>query len=606
MFATPDGGTFPDVARPIMIYSPTLEEHHMDPRLVHAELDRILQSPGFANSERMARFLRVAVDRALHGRGDELKEYLIGVEVFDRRPDYDPRVDPIVRVEARRLRAKLDEFYSSPAGKDSAIQIQLPKGGYAPCFRRPGALPEEPAPAPARSVAVLPFVNNSRDPEHDYLCDGITQEVIHALTKASGLRVVAWHSAARFDARQEDVYSIGRQLGVSYVLRGTLRATSGRIRILAQLIDTANGEYVWSESYDRQLADIFDIEQDISSAIVRALRTQVGATRRSTVNPEAYRLYLRGRYDWNKRTLNGLRRAVEHFQAAVALDPQFALGYAGLADSYILLADYSADLPSRVVGCARASAERALSMDPTLGEAEASLGLISAIHDWDWDKAGHHYRRAIELNPSYATAYYWYGLDYLALLGRFSEAHHATRMAIELDPLSCIVRESTGYIYLLSRDFAAAEAAYRELIEFDAHFYKGWTALGRTFFFQGRYDDAIEMLLKGKALSGGLPTLQSALTQTYATAGYLAEAREALAELEAMADNCHVTNTCRAVACIGFGEYDKAMSHIRCAFDAHEPALASVGVHPLWDSLRGQPEFQQMLRNMGLAELAPE
>ncbi|HYP06602.1 MAG TPA: hypothetical protein VER03_10275, partial [Bryobacteraceae bacterium] len=322
----------------------------MDPRVIRAELDRILRSSGFANSERMARFLRCVVERAIEDRADELKEYLIGLEVFDRRPDYDPRVDPIVRVEARRLRAKLEEFYSSPDGKQSDVEIELPKGAYVPCFRRPGPVAVEPAPTPRpRTVAVLPITNNSREAEWDFLCEAITQEVIHALTKVSGLRVVAWQSAARFTAQQQDVSSIGRQLGVGYVLRGSLRASPTRIRMLAQLVDTSNGEYVWSESYDRDMADVFDVEQDISKAIVRALQTQVGVSRRPTSNPEAYALYLRGRHQSSKRTLDGLRKAVEHFQSAVGLDPEFALGYAGLADAYSWLADYSLDSPWRVV-----------------------------------------------------------------------------------------------------------------------------------------------------------------------------------------------------------------------------------------------------------------
>ena len=465
----------------------------MDPRPVRAELERILRSSGFANSERMTRFLRCVVERALAGQVDGLKEYLLGVEVFDRKPDYDPRVDPIVRVEARRLRSKLEEFYAGN-GKDSQVIIDLPKGAYVPHIPPPGqtVAAEEPKRERTRSVAVLPIVNTSRETEHDYLCEGITQEIIHALTKAMGLRVVAWQSAARITSQDLDVYTIGRQLGVSYVLRGTLRIASGRLRLLTQLIDTSNGEYVWSESYDRRIADVLDIEQEISAAIVRALQMQIGVSRRPTANPDVYNLYLRGRYHVGKRTAEGLRRGAEHFQAALALEPEFALGHAGLADAYILLADYSADSPSSVIGCARAAAKRALAIDPTLGEAEASLALLTSIHDWDWEVAGEHYRRAMELNPSYSTTYLWYSLDYCALLGRFAEAHRAADMALQLDPLSSLCRESIGYVYLLQQDFERAEREYRELVDFDPLFYKGWSSLGRSVFFQGRYEEALQ------------------------------------------------------------------------------------------------------------------
>jgi TolB-like protein/Tfp pilus assembly protein PilF len=576
----------------------------MDPRQVRAELDRILQSPGFTHSDRMARFLRCVVERALAGHGDELKEYLLGVEVFDRKPDYDPRTDPIVRVEARRLRSKLQEYYEHN-GKDSQVHIELPKGGYSPTFHPPGPDPHRASRLDRpRSVAVLPIADNSRNGECDYLCEGVTQEIIHALTKATDLRVVAWQSAARFTATEADIYTVGRQLGVSYVLRGTLRAAGGRIRLLAQLIDTSNGEYVWSESYDRRMADVFDIEQDISAAIVRALQTQIGACRRPTANHEVYGLYLKGRYHWNKRTEDGLRRAVEHFQQAIALEPDFALGYAGLADSYVLLADYAADSPSSVIGCARNAAASALSIDPTLGEAEASLALISSLYDWDWDAASVHYNRAMELNPSYATTYFWYGLDYCALLGRFPEALQAAETAIQLDPLSSLFRESIGYICILSRQFARAETEYRNLIAFDPVFYKAWTGLARSLYFQGRYDEAIEALLKGKALSGGLPNQLGALGQIYARAGYQDKAREMLTELQRMAEHHYVPNTCISVVHLGLDEEDAALHYLQKAASQHELPLSTIGVHPLWDPLRKHAAFKELLGNLGLQALA--
>jgi TolB-like protein/Flp pilus assembly protein TadD len=576
----------------------------MDPRLVRAELDRILQSAGFAHSERMARFLRCVVERALAGRGEEVKEYLLGVEVFDRKSDYDPRVDPIVRVEARRLRAKLEEFYAAN-GKESQILIELPKGSYVPCFRYPGiqASAEQESRERTRSVAVLPILNNSRDSEHDYLCEGITQEIIHALTKATGLRVVAWQSAARFTSNDHDVYAIGRQLGVSFVLRGTLRTANGRVRLLAQLIDTASGEYIWSESYDRQIADVLDIEQDISLAIVRALQTHIGVCRRPTANPEVYNLYLRGRYHWNKRTVDGLRRAEEHFKAALELEPDFALGYAGLADAYILLAEYSANCPSSVIGCARTAARRALAIDPSLGEAEASLALLTSIHDWDWATAGEHYRRSMELNPSYATVYHWYSLDYCALLGRFAEAHRAAETAIELDPLSSVLRECIGYVYLLERDYEHAEKAYRDLIDFDPHFYKGWSALGRSLFFQERYEEALECLLKARSLCGDQPNVLGALGQTYAMAGRPDQARKILTEMEALSEHRFIPNCSMAVIHVGLGEDEAALELLEKACGQREPPLASIGVHALWDPLRKYPSFTALVEKLGLGGL---
>ncbi len=576
----------------------------MDPRHVHAELDRILRSPGFVHSGRMSRFLRCVVERALTGRVEEVKEYLIGVEVFDRKTDFDPRIDPIVRVEARRLRGKLEEFYEKD-GAGAQVIIELPKGAYVPCFRLPGTNGRSSEPREkTRSVAVLPITNISGNAESDYLCDGITQQIIHALTKASGLRVVAWQTAARFTARETDATVVGRQLDVSYVLRGTLRTSGERLRLLAQLIDTSSGEYVWSESYDRRIADIFDIEQEISAAIVRALQIQIGVCRRPTANPEVYGLYLKGRYHWNKRTDDGLRRAVEHFRAALALEPEFALGYAGLADAYILLADYSADSSSSVVGCARSAAKKALSIDPTLGEAETSLALITSVHDWEWESAGEHYRRAMELNPSYVTAYHWYGLDYCALLGRFAEAHRAAEIAIQLDPLTSIVRESTGHLYLLERNFVRAEEEYRELIAFDPLFYKAWSSLGRVMFFQGRYDEALEMLLKARSLAGNVPSLLGALGQTYAQCGQPEKARAILAEMDEMAQWRFVPMLARAVIHLGLGDEEAALDHLNIAYGQRELPLANLGIHPLWDPLRKHAAFKELLGKIGLQALA--
>jgi len=238
----------------------------MDSQLIFDELDRVLQSPGFVHSERMSRFLRLVVERTVAGRSDDIKESLLGMQVFDRRPDYDPALDPIVRVEARRLRSKLDEYYRT-VGRNAGLRIELPKGAYIPRF----GFPEAPRDESARGVAVLPISNTSRNPELDSLCEGITQEIIHAIPRASRLRVVAWQFAAG---------GAGHEIGVSHVLCGALRVGGVRVRLLTQLIETVNGEYVWSECYDRALADPLDTAREIAEAIVPALRIQIGVVSR--------------------------------------------------------------------------------------------------------------------------------------------------------------------------------------------------------------------------------------------------------------------------------------------------------------------------------------
>ena len=544
------------------------------------------------------------VERTLAGAAHELKEYAIGVEVFDRKASYDPRVDPIVRVEARRLRSKLAAFYEAE-GKGSEIVISLPKGSYAPRFEKPGVIEEavEDKERPQRTIAVLPFANVSRDPDKEYFSDGLTEELIHALTKVKGLRVVAWTSARHVRGDERDVYSIGQQLGVATVLMGSVRCYGDRLRILAQLVDTRTGYYLWSETYDRRLEEMFAIQEQIAASIVRALEIRLGVQPRRANNVKAYNEYLRARYHWNKRTSDGLRKAVVHFNNALAIDPGFALGYAGLADAYVLLADYGVESPTESIVKARSAAVRALDIDPTLGEAETSLAFIKSVYDWEWDAGEEHYRRAIQLNPGYATAFHWYAIDYCALRGRMREAHELIAVARELDPLSSIIREGTGYIYLLTREYEYSLQEYRDLIEFDQYFYKAYTGIGRLNCQMGRYEEAIEWLEKGRSISGDVPNILGALGQTYALAGNVDRARAFIDELNALARHRHVQATCYALIHLGLGNKECALQWLEKGCGWRDISLMSLGVHPAYDNLRSEPGFNALLEKIGLQDL---
>ncbi|MBI3696829.1 MAG: hypothetical protein HY238_18580 [Acidobacteria bacterium] len=338
---------------------------------IQAQLSKILASPVFAGSDRMSRFLRFTVERALRGEGDRLKEYLLGVEVFDRRSSYDPRIDPIVRVEARRLRSKLEKYYETE-GRGDPVRIDFPKGGYSPVLRER----DRAAPAPERrTIAVLPFANLSSDPENEYFSDGLTEELIQALTKVEGLRVVAWSSAFQFKGKARDIRQVGRQLSVDTVLEGSVRRADDRLRITAQLVDVSDGRYLWSQIYEREMKDVFAIQDEISRAIADTPRIKLtGAlVKPYTVNLEAYNLYLRGRFNWNKRTEEGLRKAIEYFEQALAGDAQYAPAYCGLADCYSMLGQYGLSPPREVMPQAKAAATRALDIDEALAEAHASF-----------------------------------------------------------------------------------------------------------------------------------------------------------------------------------------------------------------------------------------
>jgi TolB-like protein/Flp pilus assembly protein TadD len=521
-------------------------------------LEKILAHQLFSRSERMVRFLRLTVERTLAGQADELKEYLLGVEVFDRKASYDPRVDPIVRVEARRLRTKLKAYYEGDGSAD-AVLIEFVSGGYAPRLTlrnaARGPVGREPVKQDAGviTVAVLPFADFGGKPENQYFSDGLTEELIHALTKVPGMRVVAWNTAAKLRDRQQDVRAIGDQLHVGTVLTGSVRIAGPSLRVRAQLIDTASGVYLWSETFDRRMQDVFAIQEEIARAIVRTLRVQFTGTGESALLARgrssigSYDYYLRGRYYWHRRTPEDLARSIEYFEAAIAADSKSALAHTGLADAHTLLVDYGLVSPSVGMPKAKAAAMRAIELDPALAEAYASLALIRSLYDWEWQEARGLYARAIELNPGYATARHWLGIDWFALTGRFTEARAEIDIALQLDPLSSIIREGKTFIPFLEHRYDEAAQGYCELIADDPTFYKAYTSLGRVYAQQGKFLDAIRMLEKGRSLAGDVPNILGAMGQVYALGGEPDRAREILSQLEQRARSSWVPSTVLAI-----------------------------------------------------------
>ncbi len=571
---------------------------------VRLQLERILSSKGFANAERISRFLRFTVEYTLENRAAELKEYVIGVEVFDRRGKYDPRLDPVVRVEARRLRSKLAGYYEDE-GKDDALRIDFPKGAYVPVFRNSAEGTEAAAVSQKWStIAVLPFANLSASCENDYFSDGLTQELIHLLTKVDGLRVVAWNSSSQLKGMTPDPYSVGQQLKVGSVLTGSIRGANDKLRITAQLVNTADGHYLWSETFDREMKDVFAIQEEISLAIVKTLSDKLTcrapAMKSSARNLEAYNLYLKGRFHWNKRTHVGLQGSIQYFAEAIAVDRDFAMAYSGLADSYSLLADYGLMHPSDAMPKAKAAAERALELDPMMGEAETSLGLIRAIYEWKWDEAEAHYRRAIALNPGYSTGHHWFAIDHLCMLGRFAEAQVEIDIACELDPLSPIIREGFGFLAMLTGRYDEAIDHYREVLELDPHFYKGYTSMGRAYIQKGMYEEAIAHLRKGRELAGDIPNILGALGQAFGLSGQAGEARRILGELTQLSTSRHVPCTSLALVHLGLGEKERALEILEEGCRQREIVLQPLKVHPAFDELRGEPRFTAILQRMRL------
>jgi TolB-like protein/Flp pilus assembly protein TadD len=577
----------------------------IDASAIRVQLQRVLASPEFANAERMRRFLQLCVSEALDGRAAHLKEYTIGISVFDRPPSFDPGMDPIVRVEARRLRAKLEKYYSGE-GRGDRIVIELPKGRYAAQFRRRDEAARS-SPQQTNTIAVLPFQNLSPSPDGRYFSDGLTWELIHQLTRIGGLSVVAWNSAEQV-RESPNALAAAARLKAGSVLTGSVRQSGGRLRIIAQLIDGATGVYLWSETYDRELQDIFAIEDDIARAIVSHLRARLATDSRvakptSHHNLEAYQLYLNGRAHWNQRTREGLLRSVECFRRAIEIDSNFALGYAGIADAHSLMADYGLGHPCDVVPIAKQAALRALEIDPSLGEAHCSLGLLAGMYEWNWAESERHFRRALELNPGYATAHHWLATDLLGVSGRFDEALEEVDIARRLDPLSGIISEGRGYMLMLARRYEESAEHYKSMAAADPSFHKLYTSLGRTLIQMGRYDDAIEQLEKGRQLAGGdLPAVMGALGQAYALKGERAEAARILSALEEVGRARYVPSTCFAILHIGLREHDRAIEWLERGLEQHELPMCNLAAHPVYDPLRGRPEFRVMLQRLGLTE----
>lgn len=569
---------------------------------VRGHLRRILESRVFAGSARMRRFLEFTVERALAGHADELKEYTVGVEVFDRAPSFDSRVDPIVRVEARRLRSKLKQYYAGEGARDQ-ICISYPTGSYAPRFApRENAVP----PSSPATVAVLPLANLSADPENEYFSDGLTQELIVHLTKVKGLRVAAWDSAYQMKGL-DDLRSVGERLQVATALKGSVRRFADRLRVVAQLIETATGQVRWSQTYERSIEDVFAIQDEIAIAIARALEAQLSPgdqSRRgktegaSSVN--AYNLYLRGRHYSNRRSQSGLLKALECFEQATREDPAFALGYAGLADAYALLGDYGVQPPEDVMPKARNAAIRALELDETLADAHTSLGFVRSLFDWDWAAGERHYRRALELNPGHAPAHFWYASDLLTPLGRMEEAFRELREAQLLDPLSAIIGVTIGGNYMMLGRHEEAMREYQKVLELDPHFAKAHAGIGRLLIQEKRFAESLDAFEQARSLGGDMPQVIGPMAQCCALMGDETRARALLGQLCEMARRRFVPAANLALVYLCLGERDTALGLLEQSAARRETQAVLINMHPAYGSLKNEPRFQAIVRRVGL------
>ena len=456
------------------------------------------------------------------------------------------------------------------------------------------------------SIAVLPFTNLSPNRENEYFSDGMTEELITALGRVEGLQVAARTSAFALKGSNLDARAVGETLHVATVLEGSVRRAGDRLRVAAQLVDSRSGYHLWSDEYDRQLKDVFAVQEELARAIVGALRVRLepaGRPRAGLVEPatadlEAHDLYLQGRSVWNQRTAESFRRAVDFFDRAIARDSGFAQAYAGLADTYVLLPFYGHTRPSDAFPQAKAAALRALALDSTLAEAHASLGYVLAVADFDWHGAETEFRRAIALNPSYATAHHWYA-DYLDMVGRPDEAVAEIERARRLDPLSRIIAGEVGYTYMMARRYDDALRQLRATLELDPGFPQTWSYLCGVYVLERMPREATAACERATALSGRIKGM-GRLAVAYALAGERPKAAAVLRELKARSRREYVPPHFIAQAELAVGDTARAFEWLERAYAARDPTLTQNLFDPLWDPLRADPRFVRLRQRMGL------
>jgi len=465
---------------------------------------------------------------------------------------------------------------------------------------------------PQPSIAVLPFANLSADKEQEYFCDGMAENLINALTHVEDLRVVARTSAFSFRGKEMDVREIGTKLKVETLLEGSVRKAGTRLRISAQLVNVADGYHLWSEKYDRDIGDmccpedIFAIQDEISLAVVDKLKVKLlggekaKLVKRHTKDLEAYDLYLKGRFFWNKRTEEGYQKSLEYFQQAIERDPTYALAYAGIADCYDLLGWYDHLPPEEAFAKAKAAAERALEMDDTLAEANASRGWISTNYEWNWPAAESKYKRAIEINPSYATARQWYA-EYLSYMGRHDESVAEAKRAQELDPFSMIINTDLGQVLYYARQYDQAIEQLQKTLELDPNFIVAHFFLAFVYAQKAMNDQAIAEAQKARALSAGDDSLMLAhLGAIYSFSGKSDEAKKVIDQLHQLSKHRYVSPFYMALIYEGLGQKDQAFEWLEKAYKARDHWLETLKVHPRLDSLRSDPRFIELLKRMGL------
>ncbi len=476
----------------------------------------------------------------------------------------------------------------------SLFVFQLTRSHPAMSVAKPPGVPHD------KSVAVLPFANLSRDPDNAYFAAGIQDEIITRLAKITELRVISCTSTQRFKSAPDDLPAIAKQLGVANILEGSVQRTTDQLRVNVQLVEAATDAHLWADTFDRKLTDIFKIESEIAKTVAETLQAKLTGSERNAItaqptqNTEAHQLYLKGRYLWNRRTSKNLKKALPYFQEAAEKDPNYALAYVGIADTYSVMPAYSAGSPQDCLPRARAAAIKALELDDSLAEAHASLGMI-LFQYFEFTASTKEFERAIELNPNYPTAHQWYARAPLLMTGQFDRAIAEAKRAVELDPVSSIIHAELGGVYMIARRYDEAIEQLRTTLEMDPEFYWAHRYLGLTLELKGATAEAIAEYQKAFEV-GDDPTVLAFVAHAEASIGRHKEAREILARLSETAKTRYVQPYAFAVIHLGLGEKDQALDLLKKnARDHASPATSLLPTDPYLDPLRGDPRFEALV-----------
>jgi TolB-like protein len=609
------------------------------PELVIRQMEAILVSETFVNAPQLSRFLRYIVDRTLQGDTDGLKEYQVGLEVFGRNGTYDTRIDPVVRVEARRLRSKLSEYYADQGCNDEIV-ISLPKGAYVgrfeqrhPALETPAAPAEAPrviAPVVRRahpvllvsacigfgaallsgffvlrsshetpaSIAVLPFANLSADPANQYFSDGLTDEITDALSRLKTLRVIARSSAFQFKGKAADVRDVGRQLHVATVLEGSVERYGNQVKIVARLARASDGSQIWSGAFERQTADLFSMQSELAAAIAGSLKAAVSEAPAVKHVPaaEAHDYFMRGYYELELQTPDSLDRASQDFQRAIDLDPNYAAAYNGLGAAKFNRASASlTDLPSADLKISEQLMRKALDLDPDLAVAHANLALLTMQYDWDWGRAEREIQAALATGPS-ATAESTYAL-LLTYRGRFSEADDHLRRAQDLDPLGVLQLTRACAIRLWEGRFAQAREECQKIIARYPTMIPPSIIAYMTYALEGRPDQALSGI---QQMEDRYPQIRLFEAMVKARSGQREAALDLIRPFEEKYQTSGVPRQWFALVYGFLGDEKNALLWLDRSADLREYQALNLAVNPVFARMQNNPGFRALKKRMGL------